>query len=61
MYIVYLRTRAAVAQSVRVFALHAVGWMSESQPQQTQVVKTGRDSSTTKCLATGVIVTGPRR
>ena len=32
-----------------------------SHPRQTQVVKTGRDSSTAKRSATGVSVTGPRR
>ena len=47
-----------ITQSVFAFTLHAEGWMLESQPRQTE---TGNDSSTAKRLATGVIVTGPRR
>ena len=47
---------AAVAQSVRAFASNAKGWVFESQPQQTEVVKEGRDSSTAKRSATGVSV-----
>ena len=39
---------AAVAQSVRMFALQAEGWMFESQPRHTLVVKTGSDTSTAK-------------
>ena len=33
----------------------------ESRPRQTQVVQTGSDSSTAKCLATDFNITGPRR
>ena len=50
---------AAVAQWVRVFAPQ--GWVFESQQRQTQVVKTGSDSSTAKRSAIGMSVTGPRR
>ena len=39
-------TTAAVAQRVRAFATQAEGWVFESHPRQTQVVKTGSDSST---------------
>ena len=52
---------AAVAQWVRVFAPKAEGWVFESQQRQTQVVKTGSDSSTAKRSAIGMSVTGPRR
>ena len=52
---------AVVAQSVRALALHAEGWVFESQWQQTYVIKTGGDSSTAKRLAIGVSVTGPQR
>ena len=48
---------AAVAQSVRAFAPQAEGWVLESQPRQTQVVRTGCDSSTAKRSAIGVSVT----
>ena len=34
---------AAVAQWVRALAPEAEGWVFESQPRQTQVVKTGSD------------------
>ena len=37
------------------------GWMFDSQPRHTYVVKTGSDSSTAKRSAIGVSVTGPRR
>ena len=50
-----------VAQLVRAFALNADGWMFESQLWQTQIVKTGSDSSTAKCSALSVSVTGPWR
>ena len=52
---------AIAAQSVRVFTYHAKGCVFESQPRQTQVVKTGIDRSTAKHSTTGVSVTGPRR
>ena len=52
---------AAVAQWVRVFALQAEGWVFESQLRQTEVIKTGSDSSTVKGMALGVSVMGPRR
>ena len=51
----------AVAQSVRAFNLHATGWMLESQPQQTEVVKTGGDISTARRSAIVVSVMEPRR
>ena len=37
------------------------GLVFESQPRETLVVKTGSDSSSTKCSAAGVSVTGPRK
>ena len=58
---IYIAVTAAVAQWVRVFDPQAEGWVSESQQRQTQVVKTGRDSSTAKHSAIGMSVTGPRR
>ena len=51
----------AVVQWVRALASQAWGWVFESLPRQTYVVKIGSDSSTAKCLARGVSVTGPRR
>ena len=42
------------------FASQAEGWVFESLPLQTEVVKTGGDSSTAKHSAIGVSVTGPR-
>ena len=39
---------AAVAQWVRAMAPQAEGWVFESQPRHTYVVKTGSDSSTAK-------------
>ena len=41
---------AAFAQWMKAFAPQAEGWMFESQPRRTQVVKTGRpsDRSTAK-------------
>ena len=50
-----------IAQWVRAFAQQAKGWVLESQPRQTYVVKSGSDSSTAKRSAIGVSVTGPRR
>ena len=50
-----------MAQWARALALQAEGWVFESQPQQTQVVKTGCDSSPAKRSAIVVGVTGPRR
>ena len=50
---------ATVAQCVRALAPQAKGWVFESQPRQTLVVKTGSD--TAKRLATGISVMGPRR
>ena len=52
---------AAVVQGVRALALQEEGWMFESQSQQTLVVNTGSDLSTSKCSAIDVNVTGPRR
>ena len=43
------------------FAPQAEGLEFESQPRQTQVVKTSSDSSTATCLAFCASVTGPRR
>ena len=51
---------AAVAQWVRAFALQAKGWVFQSQPWKTEVIKTGSDLSTAKRLAIGVSVMGPR-
>ena len=50
-----------VAQWARAFASHAEGWVFESKSQQTQVVKTGSESSNTKRSPVGVSVTRPRR
>ena len=47
---------AVVAQWVRAFAPQAEGWAFKSQLGQTEVVKTGSDSSIAKCLALGVSV-----
>ena len=44
----------------RALTLQAEGWVFESQPRQTLVVKTGSDSSTAKRSAISVIVTGSR-
>ena len=52
---------AAVAQWVGPFASHSEGCVLKFQLRQTKVAKTGNDSSTAKCLAKGVSVTGPRR
>ena len=52
---------AAVVQWVRAVAPKAAGWVFESQPQQTLVIKTGNDSSTAKHATIGASVTGPRR
>ena len=49
---------AAVAQWIRALAPQAEGWVFESRPRQTYVVKTGSDSSTDKRSANA---TGPRR
>ena len=51
----------AVAQWVKAFVPHAEGWVFESQPRQTHVVKRGSDSFTAKRLAIGVSVMGPWR
>ena len=50
----------AVVQWARPLALQAEGWQFESQLRQTQVVKTGSDSSTAKRSAIGASVTGPQ-
>ena len=44
-----------------VGALQAESLMFESQPQQTQFVKAGSESSTVERSAKGVCFTGPRR
>ena len=48
-----------MAQWVRALTLQSEGRGVESQPRQTQVVKTGSDSSTAKRSAIGVSITGP--
>ena len=58
---VYIIWTAAMAQWVRALTPHTEGWVFESQPRQTLVVKTGIDSSTDKRSAVGVSVTGPCR
>ena len=45
---------AAVAQWFSALAPQAEGWVLESQPRQTEVVKTGSDSSIAKRSALGV-------
>ena len=50
-----------LAQWFRALAQQAEGWIFESQPRQTKVVKTGSDSSTAKRSEIGVSFTGPRR
>ena len=55
------KNTSTAAQWVRASASHAEGWWFEIQPRQTQVVKTGCDSSTAKSSALGVSVTDPRR
>ena len=52
---------AAVAQWGKAWAPQAKGWVYDSQPWQTKVVKTGSGSSTAKHSAIGVSVMGPRR
>ena len=47
-------------QSVRAFALHAEGWVFESQPPQIKVVKTISDSFTSKRSVTDVSVQNHR-
>ena len=43
--IVWKFVNAAVAQWIRAFDLQAEHWVYESQPRQSEVVKTGSDSS----------------
>ena len=43
---VRIQNAAAVAQWVKAFTPQAEGWVFESHPRQTYVVKTGSDSST---------------
>ena len=57
----YIPLAAAVAQWVRAFAQLTEGWVFESQPRQTYIIKTGSDSSTAKRSALGLNVMGPRR
>ena len=52
---------ATVAQWVRALAPKFEGWEFESQPRQTNVVRTGSGSSTAKRSEIGVRVTGSRR
>ena len=56
-----LYTAAAVAQWVRAFASQAEGWVFESKPRHTLVVKIGSDSPTPKRSALSASVTDPRR
>ena len=56
----YEQKAAAVAQSVRAFALQSGDWVFESQPRHIKVVKAGNDISTAKC-SKGVYVTDFRR
>ena len=44
-----------------IFRTSDESWVFESQSRQTQVEKTGTDSSPAKCSAMGVSVTSPRR
>ena len=50
-----------MTQWVRALALQAEGWVFESEPRQTLVVKTDSDRSAAKRSAIGVSFTGPRR
>ena len=58
-FIYYLT--AMVGQCVRALAPQAEGWVLESKPRQTEVEKTGGDSSTAKRSTIVVSATGPRR
>ena len=49
------------SQIVRALAPQAEGWVFKFQPRQTNVIKTGSDSSTAKRSAIGVSVMGPWR
>ena len=49
-----------MAQWVRALDPQAEGWVLESKPRKTQVVKTGSDGFTAKPSAIGVSVTGSR-
>ena len=51
----------ARAYWIRAFSPPAEGWVFESEPRQTQVIKTGSDNSTAKRSAIGASVTGPRK
>ena len=59
MEFISLKESRAVTQLFRAFASQAEGWVFQSQPRQTKVLKTGSDSSTAKRSAVGVSVTGP--
>ena len=50
-----------MAQWVTALATQGEGWVFESQPRQTEVIKTGSGSSISKRSAIGVSVTGPLR
>ena len=52
---------AEVAQWVEAIVLHAEGWVLESHQRQTQILKTGSVSSTSKRSTIGVSVTSPWR
>ena len=50
-----------VLESVKALTLHAEDWVYESEPRQTYVLKTGKDSSTAKRSSEGISYTGPWR
>ena len=52
-------TQFGVAQWVRAIDSQTEGWVFESQPRQTEVIKIASDSSTAKRLAIGVSIPAP--
>lgn len=50
-----------VLESVKELTLHDEDWVYESEPRQTYVLKTGKDSSTAKRSSEGINYTGPWR
>ena len=52
---------AVMAQSVKAFTSQAEGWVFESKPRQTLVIKTGSNGSAAKYFAKGDSVMRPRR
>ena len=57
-YVLRICTTAAAKQSVRAFALHAEGWVS-NPGSYTEFVRTGSGSSTENFSATGVSIKDP--